>query len=66
MNADPKTEPEPHHHLLLAAECLYDVGPARVDGDLLGKARARLKKYADTPIEKGMKISVIDLLRKSV
>jgi hypothetical protein len=33
MGADPKTEPEPHQHLLLAAECLFDVGAARVEGD---------------------------------
>ncbi len=47
MNADAKTEPEPHHHLLLAAECLFDVGAARVEGDLLGEVRGRLKREAD-------------------
>jgi len=52
MNADVKTEPEPHHHLLMASECLFDVGAARVEGDLLGEARTRLKKYADAPIQK--------------
>ncbi len=57
MNADEKTEPEPHHHLLLAAECLFDVGPARVEGNLLNKARERLQKEADAPIEKGNKKS---------
>ena len=55
MNADVETEPEPHHHLLLAAECLFDVGLARVEGDLLGEARKRLQKEADAPIEKGTK-----------
>jgi formylglycine-generating enzyme required for sulfatase activity len=59
MNADPKTEPEPHHHLLLAAECLFDVGAARVEGDLLGEARKRLKKQADAPFKKGDKASVL-------
>ena len=59
MNADPKTEPEPHHHLLLAAECLFDVGPARVEGDLLGEARRRLKKQADAPFKKGDKVLVL-------
>ena len=59
MNADPKSEPEPHHHLLLAAECLFDVGSARVEGDLLGEARRRLKKQADAPFKKGDKASVL-------
>jgi formylglycine-generating enzyme required for sulfatase activity len=52
MGADPKTEPEPHHHLLLAAEILFDIGTARVDGDLLGEARKRLNEQAETPINK--------------
>ena len=59
LDADPRTEPEPHHHLLLAAECLFDVGAARVEGDLLGEARARLKKQADAPFEKGNKAAVL-------
>ena len=59
LNADAATEPEPHHHLLLAAECLFDVGPARVEGDLLGKARARLKTQAEAPFVKGNKASVL-------
>jgi len=50
LTADKTTEPEPHHHLLLAAECLYDVGPARVAGDLLGEARKLLQKQVDAPI----------------
>lgn len=59
MDADPKTEPEPHHHLLLAAECLFDVGAARVEGDLLGEAQKRLKKQADAPFKKGDKAAVL-------
>ena len=59
MNADPANEPEPHHHLLLAAECLFDVGPARVEGNLLGEVRTRLKKQADAPLMKGSKRSVL-------
>ena len=59
LTADKATEPEPHHHLLLAAECLFDVGPARVEGDLLGKARARLTEQAEAPFEKGNKESVL-------
>lgn len=59
MDADPKTEPEPHHHLLLAAECLFDVGAARVEGDLLGEAQKRLKKQADAPFKMGDKAVVL-------
>lgn len=59
MNADPATEPEPHHHLLLAAECLFDVGVARVEGDLLGEARKRLKQQADAPVKKGAAASML-------
>ncbi len=59
LNADPVTEPEPHHHLLLAAECLFDVGAARVEGDLLGQARQRLQEQADAPIQRGERKSVL-------
>jgi formylglycine-generating enzyme required for sulfatase activity len=59
LNADTANEPEPHHHLLLAAECLFDVGLARVEGDLLGQARARLREQAEAPLEKGNKESVL-------
>lgn len=59
MDADRRNEPEPFHHLLLAAECLYDVGPARVEGDLLGKARAQLQKQADAPFKKGDRQAVL-------
>ena len=58
-NADPKTEPEPHHHLLLAAECLFDVGAIKVEGDLLGEVRRKLQKEADAPIQKGKRESVL-------
>jgi formylglycine-generating enzyme required for sulfatase activity len=65
LDADPKTEPEPHHHLLLAAECLFDVGAARVEGDLLGEARKRLKKQTDEPFKKGNKASVLTKITAS-
>jgi energy-coupling factor transporter ATP-binding protein EcfA2 len=51
MDADPSTEPQPYHHLILAAECLYDVGAARLEGDLLGEVKRRLKKELDKPLE---------------
>jgi formylglycine-generating enzyme required for sulfatase activity/energy-coupling factor transporter ATP-binding protein EcfA2 len=53
LNADRKTEPEPHHHLMLAAECLYDVGQARVEGDILGQARKQLQQQVDAPLGMG-------------
>jgi len=52
MNAPAKGVLEPHHHLLLAAECLFDVGAARVEGDLLGEVKTRLKREADAPLKK--------------
>jgi formylglycine-generating enzyme required for sulfatase activity len=53
IDADRNTEPEPFHHLLLAAECLYDVGPARLEGDLLGRARKQLQEQANASLQKG-------------
>ena len=47
--ADRKREPEPYHNLVLAAECLRDVGPGRVEGDLLGVVQRRLRKELESP-----------------
>ncbi len=41
---DYKKEPEPCHNLALAAEALRDIGPARVEGDLLGEIKRRLRR----------------------
>ncbi|MFN8457356.1 MAG: SUMF1/EgtB/PvdO family nonheme iron enzyme [Anaerolineae bacterium] len=38
-----KEEPEPYHNLVLAAECLRDVGGNRVQGDLQGEVQRRLR-----------------------
>lgn len=51
--ANPQTEPEPYHHLILVAECLYDVGVARLEGDLLAEVKRRLRAELDKPIERG-------------
>ena len=59
MQADRRTEPEPFHHLLLAAECLADVGEVRVEGDLLGEVKRRLQMEADRPLQKGDHASVL-------
>jgi formylglycine-generating enzyme required for sulfatase activity/energy-coupling factor transporter ATP-binding protein EcfA2 len=47
--ADLKDEPEPYHNLVLAAECLRDVGEGRVQGDLLGEVQRRLRRELETP-----------------
>ena len=43
-------EPEPYHNLVLAAECVRDVGQARVTGDLSGEVQRRLRKEFETPL----------------
>lgn len=40
---------ERHEHLVLAAECVTDVGEVRVEGDLLTEVRRRLKADAEAP-----------------
>jgi formylglycine-generating enzyme required for sulfatase activity/energy-coupling factor transporter ATP-binding protein EcfA2 len=48
--ADHPTEPEPFHNFVLAAECLRDVGPGRVEGDLVGELRQRLQNELGKPL----------------
>ena len=50
MDAQDCPEPEPCHHLLLAAECLFDVGVARLESDLPGEVQRRLQQEADQPL----------------
>jgi hypothetical protein len=38
-----------HEHLVLAAECVLDVGEVRVEGDLLGDIKRRLQREAEAP-----------------
>ncbi|MCP4104398.1 MAG: SUMF1/EgtB/PvdO family nonheme iron enzyme [Desulfobacteraceae bacterium] len=47
--ADLKEEPEPYHNLVLAAECLRDVGSNRVTGNLENLVKQELKKGLETP-----------------
>jgi formylglycine-generating enzyme required for sulfatase activity/energy-coupling factor transporter ATP-binding protein EcfA2 len=42
--ADLKKEPVPYHNLVLAAECLRDVGANRVEGDLAVDVQQQLRK----------------------
>jgi formylglycine-generating enzyme required for sulfatase activity len=65
LDANPKTEPVPCHHLLLAAECLLDIETTRIEGDLLSEARKRLKKQADVPFKKGDKDTVVTKITAS-
>ena len=46
--AERKDEPEPYHNLVLAAECLRDVGGGRVEGDLEGEVQRRLRAGLET------------------
>jgi len=59
IDSNSKTEFEPHHHLLVAAECLFDIGPAGVDQDLLEPARKLLQKQADAPLKIGDRNAVM-------
>jgi formylglycine-generating enzyme required for sulfatase activity/energy-coupling factor transporter ATP-binding protein EcfA2 len=56
--ADREEEPEPHYNLVLAADCLRDVGVGRVEGDLLGRVRGRLRTELETPSPRGTLASV--------
>ena len=47
---DHKDEPKPYHNLVLAAEALRDVGPARVEGDLWGEVQRRLRHEFEHPL----------------
>ncbi len=44
-----KPEPEPYHNLVLAAECLRDVGLARVEGGLWQQVEHRLRSELERP-----------------
>jgi formylglycine-generating enzyme required for sulfatase activity len=71
---DHKQELEPYHNLVLAAECLRDVGPARVEGDLWGELQRRLRREFEQPLRKprksvwramlGRQPSLPDLIRR--
>jgi formylglycine-generating enzyme required for sulfatase activity len=43
-------EPEPYHNLVLAAECLRDIGLARVEGDLWQEVQRRLRLEFERPL----------------
>ena len=47
--AEQKQEPEPYHNLMLAAECLRDVGGDRVQGSLQQEIQRRLREDLEAP-----------------
>lgn len=47
--AERKQEPEPYHNLVLAAECLHDVGGNRVQGNLRQEVQQRLRADLEAP-----------------
>ena len=48
--ADARTEPEPYHNLVLAAECVRDAGANRILGDLETELRGRLQRELEAPV----------------
>jgi formylglycine-generating enzyme required for sulfatase activity len=63
-----KAEPEPYHNLVLAAECLRDIGPARVEGDLWGEVQRQLRREFERPLRKSPWLKLIgrqsDIVRR--
>jgi formylglycine-generating enzyme required for sulfatase activity len=51
--AERKEEPEPYYNLVLAADCLRDVGPGRVDGNSLEEVQSRLRTELETRAPQG-------------
>jgi formylglycine-generating enzyme required for sulfatase activity len=49
-----RQEPEPFHNLVLAAECMRDVGPTRVEADLASRLTQRLQQELERPIRPGL------------
>ena len=46
-------EPALFHNLVLAAECVRDVGAARIEGDLAGQIQQRIRREFERPLKKG-------------
>ena len=64
--ADAKTEPEPYHNLVLAAECVRDAGANRTVGELETELRARLQRELETPVARGVFGSVQTLFTRGM
>lgn len=48
--ADSKKEPEPYHNLVLAAQCLRDMGSNRVKGNLIEQVQQQLRRELESPL----------------
>jgi hypothetical protein len=46
-------EPTPFHNLVLAAECVRDVGTARIEGDLASEIQQRIQREFERSLKKG-------------
>jgi formylglycine-generating enzyme required for sulfatase activity len=64
--ADARTEPEPYHNLVLAAECLRDAGANRIAGELEAEIRGRLQRELETPVSRGVLGTVQTLLTRGM
>jgi formylglycine-generating enzyme required for sulfatase activity len=51
-----KKEPQPFYNLVLAADCLRDVGRARTTGDLWRQVRQRLQTVFERPLTKNSRV----------
>lgn len=51
--AEYKNEPVPYHNLVLASECIRDVGTNRLDGNIEAYIKAELKTELSTPMPTG-------------
>ncbi|MEI7870121.1 MAG: SUMF1/EgtB/PvdO family nonheme iron enzyme [Candidatus Methylumidiphilus sp.] len=64
--ADNKTEPEPYHNLVLAAECVRDAGANRIVGNVETELRNRLQRELEPPIVKGPFAKLQILMKRGI
>ncbi|MFA7240369.1 MAG: SUMF1/EgtB/PvdO family nonheme iron enzyme [Sulfuricellaceae bacterium] len=59
-------EPEPHHNLVLAAECVRDAGANRIVGDLETELRTRLQSELEAPVARGRFAALITPITRGI
>lgn len=57
-------EPDLYHNLVLAAECLRDVGAARVTSDLFAEIQRHIRREFEQPLRKSVYSDQRDLIRR--
>jgi formylglycine-generating enzyme required for sulfatase activity/energy-coupling factor transporter ATP-binding protein EcfA2 len=62
--SDHHKEPEPYHNLVLAAECVRDVGEARLESRLAGELRNRMQAALQNPSSKNWGRDLLRTLKK--